>query len=899
MRDRWFRFCRHLVPEPLKARAFDPAVADLEYDHAARSTQPGRAHTRAVRHVRLALAILAVAVECRQLRFVPSSIHTGLRHRHGDHMLMTFVLDLRHAARRLVRQPLFAIVAVTTLGLGIGANVAVFSFVNAYLLAPLPVPAPRELVRVHGRERGNDFDIMSYPDYADARDGAPGIDLAVHVITRVAVGANDSNETRAVELVSGNYFRVMRLNPVAGRLLDARDDVAEGAHPVVVIGEALWRARYQASPAVIGQSIRLNAAPYEIVGVAPEGFRGTQGPLLADMWAPIMMQQQLRPRGPTNTLKNRGWGWLQAIGRLRQGTSVDQAQTALDRVAADLNQRFPSKSGPGHLAYTVTPATTLDDADRRALEPFIALTFAFTALLLVVTCANLAGVMQARVLARQRELAIRQSLGAGRGRLVSEWLVDCLLLAGAGGLAGVLIGRATTLLLIRFKPPAQLVGNIELGAPIDWRVVGFAAAVSLLAAVLFGLAPGLRAAARQPLSLLKEEVGTTTGGRRGGRLRRAAVVIQVAASAVLLLASGLLAASLRNLQAFDPGFRTDHLVMVSVNLQRQRIPAAQADAFRVSALGHVRALPGVSAADVVTYAPLVPGVDRLGFRIPGFTPSDGSNSVAIDDTVVGAGYFNALGLSFVAGGTWPASGATPAVVINDTMAKHFWPDRDAIGRPVELIGRGTLTVVGVVHDSAYYSIGETPMPYVYLPAEMAQPMEYTMLARTTRPADELVLAVSRAMAEADPRVVPYDAMTFEESRQIPLYPRRLLTSAASTFSVVALLLTGVGLYGVVSTSVGQRTREIGVRVALGARSSQIQSRVLRESAALVALGALVGLAGGYELATALRQWLFGVAPFDLGVYAGVVVALGVIAILAAWVPARRAARVDPVVALRT
>jgi hypothetical protein len=298
--------------------------------------------------------------------------------------------------------------------------------------------------------------------------------------------------------------------------------------------------------------------------------------------------------------------------------------------------------------------------------------------------------------------------------------------------------------------------------------------------------------------------------------------------------------------------------------------------------------------------PLQPDIDSFGYRIPGYTPPDGATTVSIKTNIVSATYFETLGLSFVRGRAWQSgAGQAPTAVINETMAKRFWPGQDAVGRPIEFLGKGMITVTGVVRDSAYYAIGEEPMPFVYVPAEVANPLTYTLLARTNLPADDLLPALVRSVTVTDARVRPLDPITFEESRLVQLYPQRLLATTAFIFGVVALLLTSIGLYGVVSTSVGQRTREIGVRMALGARSAEIQRGVLRASATLVGCGALVGLAGGYAVAGAVRQWLFGVAPFDLELYAAVALALCLVAVAAAWVPARRAARVDPVIALRT
>ncbi len=541
----------------------------------------------------------------------------------------------------------------------------------------------------------------------------------------------------------------------------------------------------------------------------------------------------------------------------------------------------------------------LPESTRRALAPYLDMTLAFTALLLLVTCANLAGVMQARVQAHRRELAIRQSLGAGGGRLATEQLIESAVIAVAGGLAGLGVARLTVAGLAAFQPAAQLFGTLRLDAPVDARVLAFAGALSIAAGLLFGLWPAMRAAAAQPLSLLKEEGATTAGGRRGTRMRRVAVVVQMTASVALLLVAGLFAASLRNMQQFDLGFRSDHLAMVRADLKFRRVPAEEHGPYADALLTRAAAIPGVTSAAVVTDVPLGGDQDAYGYRIPGYTAPDGKTDVSIDTNIVSARYFDVLGLTFVRGHAWTHGGGfTPSLVVNETMATRFWADGNPLGKPVEFVGKGTLTVSGVVRNSVYHAIGEAPMPEVYLPAELAPQPEFVLIARTAVEPTAALPALQDAVTAADPRARVASATTFEELRRGPLSAHRIMATAAWTFGGLALFLSGLGLYGVVSASVGQRTREIGVRMALGARKVDVVVGVLRESAVLTLAGLAAGLAGGYQLAAALRSFLFGVSPFDVVVYAGVALLLAIVALGAAWLPARRAAAVDPVRALR-
>jgi len=446
-------------------------------------------------------------------------------------------------------------------------------------------------------------------------------------------------------------------------------------------------------------------------------------------------------------------------------------------------------------------------------------------------------------------------------------------------------------------PGRILPATNQVNVLLDWRVEAFAIAVSLVAALLVGLPAARRATALGLADVLKDETGTTSGGRRGLRLRRLTVLVQVTAAAVLLVGSGLLVTSLRNLRGFDTGFRSDHLAGMWLDLKRAHIPADGAEAFTTAMLARVRAVPGVVSADVVTNVPLTNNRDGLGFRIPGYVPDDGKPIVAIDTNVVGATYFSTMELGFVRGRTW-APGEV-GLVVNETAARRFWPGRDPIGQVMEVVGQATLPVSGVVHDSAYYQIGESPRPFVYLPAEVVKPIRYSLLARTSIRPEDALANVTEAVRSADRRVRPAEISTFEAMREGQLFPQRLLAGATLAFGVVALTLTAVGLFGVVSTSVAMRTREIGIRMALGARPDRVLVSILRESTGLVLLGAGIGLVTAYAAAGLLRQWLFGVSRFDTVIYLMVAVVLTVMTLIAAGVPARRAAGIDPVKALRS
>jgi len=895
MPDRWIALCRRLAPSALRATAFDPAIADLSADEASRTSSRSRARRLAGR-ASLLLRILTTALECRRLAATSGRrVHQETGRQQGN--LMIWLRDIREAVRVLIRQPWFSLAAILVLALGIGVNLTVFSFVNSLLLAPISAPDPDRLVRVHGTSGDNLTDTVSYPNYLDAEARTRSVDLAAHVQAIARVGAGDTAETRAVELVTGNYFRVLGLSPSAGRLLEDRDDVSEGAHAVVVVSRQFWRTRFGGDPAALGRSLEINGTPFQIVGIAPDGFRGTFSGHAVDVWAPLSMQQQVRPRGQTR--QNRNWGWLRMIGRLQGNATLNQAHAELAEAAADINRRFPSSPPP--LGFAAVPASALADADRESVRPFLALVFGFTVLLFVVTCANLAGVMQARLLSRTRELAIRQSLGASRGRLAVAWLTEAFVLSLAGAMAGVLLSRVMATLIAQVSLPTQLLGDATFDTSLDWRVWTYALGTAIVASVLFGLSPAFRAGRTAPLEVLKDEGSTVSGGRRGLRLRRAAVFVQVAVSVALVATAGLLAAGLARAQRLDPGYPTSSVGLMSFSLQRQSIPAAARPEATSRLLERIRTEPGVVSAELAMSVPLGLGSDRMRFRVPGFVTPDGTGNLSIEFNVVGSRYFATLGTPFVAGRAWDPGALAPdapPVVINEAMARRYWKDGQAVGQPVEIVGRGMARVSGIVRDSAYRAVGETPFPIIYLPAEAEPPGSFAVLVRTTGDPATILARLERGLPALDPRFAPFDVMTFDALRGVPLFPARMLLVAAGMFGALALLLTGIGLYGVVSMSVAQRTREIGLRMALGARPGVVVRGIAREVATVVALGATAGAVGAAYLGRGLETWLAGLPAFHPVVAALTALILLMLALAAAWIPARRAARVDPVGALR-
>jgi predicted permease len=889
MGERWIARARQTVPFPTRETCFDPVAADLQWTLASRLTDSGR-WRHAVWRLWFLIQLWRAAFQCRRLH--ASSLARSERHA----MFESAIRALRHAARRLIRQPRFTVTVACTLALGLGANITVFTFVDAFLLSPLPVPQPDRLLRV-AEVRDGEADITSYPNYRDVRDTTAGVlDLAAHVQVEVQVGDIDGGRLATAELVSGNYFRVMRLAPQAGRLLAEHDSQNELAHPYAVISDRYWRQHMGGAANAVGQRLIINGAAFEIVGIAPPGFDGTYVAHQVDLWVPIVMQGWVRPRGLS--VERRTWGWLRMIGRIDDAATLERAEQAIERAAAGINREFPPARVSDAVAFAAFPATALSTDDAEGLTPVLAVSFAFTALLFLATCANLTGILQSRLASRAREIAIRQSLGAGRLRLAGEWMAECVLLAMLGGILALAVGIAGTRAVGAMDIPTELVGQVSFSAAMGWRVLAYTFAVSLVGGVLLGAGTAWRAARRTPLTTLKADGGTQVGGANATRGRRLTVVLQVACSAVLLVVAGLLAFSLSRQTAADPGFDADRLGLMSLSLQRQRVPQGEWRALTDRALSAALSTPGVQNVATAMRAPLGLGEDVQSVRIPGYTPPDDRPTVTVDFNTVSASYFDTLGLRFVAGGSWPASVAeAPAVVINETMAKRFWQDGDALGRAI-VVGSTSGVVAGVVTDSAYYAIGETPRPMLYLPAEFQAGGNFGLFVRTDGDPSAVAANVARTLAAEDVRLTPANVMSFADLRQVPLFPARLLTMTAVAFGAVSLLLTVVGLYGVIAGSVADRSREIGVRLALGAEPWRVQRGVIREALVLALVGLVVGTIASAAVAAAMRDWLFTVSPFDPAVYAIVLALITVVAVASAWWPARAAAAVDPVRVLR-
>ncbi|MCL4822390.1 MAG: ABC transporter permease [Vicinamibacteria bacterium] len=823
--------------------------------------------------------------------------------------------DLKFALRSLGKARGFAAVVVLTLALGIGANTAIFNLLDQLLLRPLPVRAPQELVLVRdpgpfmGRTYGDD--MMSHPLYRELREKNEVFSgmLARHETT-ASVGRGDATEMARVELVSGNYFEVLGLAPVLGRLFTLADDETPGTHPVVVLGHGYWRRRFGADPAVVGATVRVNGQPMTALGVAPAGFGGLSVGAAADVFVPLAMKALVTPTW--DGLDDRRTRFVNVFARLKPGLAAERAQAGLDVLSAaivaedvklypDAPERFRTR----FLAkrFQLRPgAQGLSGLRAQFGTPLLVL-MGMVALVLLIACANVANLLLARGAARGREVAIRLALGAGRRHLARQLLVESALLAAAGGALGLVLAGWTGEALLAALPGEQAAR--ALVATPDARVVGFALGLSLLTGLLFGLMPAWQATRPDLAATLKQETGAVVGGG-SVRLRKVLVAAQVALSLTLVAGAALFVRSLTNVIAQDPGYRTEGVIAFNVDPTLGGHQGLRAIQFFRTLREALLAEPGVSAVSASSSGLLTGNEWFSTVRVDGYVPKEGENMNPRLDAI-GPAFFATLGQPLLAGREFDDRDgwAAPRVaVVDESFARYFFGGESPIGRRFGFGGGDptSIEIVGLVRDARAVDLRGEPSRTVYIPdAQLGfrEPElgEMVVYVRAADPA----LAASRArdtVRRLDPNLPVYQLKTLEAQLGESVFTERMVAALAAAFGALATLLAGLGLYGVMSYVVARRTREIGVRIAVGASGGQVARLVLREVALLASLGVAVGLPATVALAHAARSQLFGLSPGDPATLAAAGVGLFAIALLAGAVPARRASAVDPIQALR-
>ncbi len=700
-------------------------------------------------------------------------------------------------------------------------------------------------------------------------------------------------------LASGNYFDVLGIKAALGRTFLPEEDRTPGTHPVAVLSNGCWERRFGADPAVIGKTITVNSHAFTVIGIAPKQFNGTEVVFAPDIWIPMMMRAAIEPG--LDWLERRGDGRIWVVGRLKAGLDSVRALPPLHGLAVQLGNEFP-QSNEGQSIMLSRPGLVFPTL-RGPIIGFAGVLMGAVGLVLLLACTNLANLLLARASQRHREIAIRLSVGASRFRLIRQLLTESLLLSSAGGVVGFILALGINHLLVAFQPPTDITLALDLHA--DYRVLGLTALLSVLTGALFGLVPALQATNPELASALKERVSGES--RHQSRWRNSLVVAQGALSFVLLIAAGLAVRSLQHAQQIDPGFEPSHVDAVSIDIGLQGYDDARGSEFYRQLTDRIRALPGVRSATLTGFVPLSLGFSRKAVLIEGATTERGANVPMVLNTVVSLDYFQTMGIKLVEGRDFTAldrEGAPAIAIVNETFARRFWPganpERNAIGKVFALPGVAAdrIQVVGVAKDGKYISLGERPEPYIYLPLLQNYQSSITLLVRTLADPRGSLNAIRREAQSLDEGLPLFNVRTLTEQMGISLFSARVAAVVMGSFGVLALALAAMGIYGILSYTVVQRTHEIGVRMALGAGYGDVLRLVVGQGALLALLGIAIGLGCAFGVTRFMSSLLLGISPTDPATFAGVSVLLLLVAAFAAVIPASRAARVDPMVALR-
>ena len=818
-------------------------------------------------------------------------------------MLDRLAHHLKYSARVIARSPVFAVTAVLSLAIGIGANTAIFTVANGLLLAPTPgVREPGRLVDIGRTQGGRGFDTVSYQTYADVRDGSPifdGIFASRMEPMALSLAGDDGAEVANGEQVSASFFDVLGLVPAAGTFFRSAEEDPATPLRKVVLTHGYWQRRFGRDPSVVGRTVTLNAASFTIVGVGPEGFHGTTI-VSPDVWVPINAHTRGFPS--LEMLRSRESAAFIMTARLRPSVSIPQAHAHVSAVMARLAEQFPEPYRNRGLA--VAPSSRVPGEAGEFASVFVIALAAIVGLVLLVACTNLAGLLLARATSRSREIAVRLALGASRASVAGLLVTESLVLFGAGALAGVVVARVLT------SAMASALGAVpfplQLDLEIDWRVVMFTVGLALVTGVLTGLAPAVQGTRKGLLTDLKADKSSP----RSQRLRNVFVTGQMALCLVLVLVAGLFLRALSKAAAVDPGFVVEGMTVASLDLGHGGYPEARLPVVAEDVRARLAAIPGITAAALTARVPLDGSGMGLGeLRPAGTTGRDAS--IDADWDAVSPEYLPALGLPLAAGRNFTGAdrvGAPRVAIVNQHLARATWPGQNPVGKLLEYgdfrPGREQsierLTVVGVARDARYRWLGEAPRPFIYVPTAQAPMGRSHVILRHARDGQlNLQAAVRRALRDYDANLPLVRLQPLTDYAQAGLLPQRLAASIAGSLGTVALLLAAIGLYGVMAYAVASRSREIGIRMALGADAPSVVRLMLARGLKLVVIGGVVGLAAAAGLAQLMSSLLFGVSPLDPIAYAVTIGLLAAVAVVATYIPARRASRIDPLGALRT
>jgi putative ABC transport system permease protein len=833
----------------------------------------------------------------------------------------TLMQDIRYGLRMLAKAPAFTAIAILTLALGIGANTAIFSFTDQVLLRTLPVPNPEQLVvlRSPGPQNGHcwsDIDgcaqSFSYPMYKAIREHASVFaGLLVYRDIDVNVSGHGTTQSAHGALVSGNYFQALEVQPALGRVFDASDETAPGANPVAVLSYGYWTRQFGADPSILNKPLIVNGVPLTVVGVARKGFDGIELGELPGIFIPVTMKSQMMPT-EGHALEDHSDFWLPVVGRLKPGISLRRAQASLGPIYASLLKEDAKIRGgfPPDLLkrYTSKPLLLVSGSHGRlvlqsdAQEPLLVL-MSMVGLVLLIACANLAGLLVARGEARQREIAVRLAMGAGRGRLVRQLLTESLLIGIAGGAAGIALASWCLNAMVGAIPADQ--GMLGLASNLDLRVLWFAVALTLTTSILFGLAPALRATRVDLHSTLKDQGSSVSEGRSNIRLRKVLIISQVALTAVLLAGAGLFARTLANLEHANLGVNTSHVLQFSVAPDLSGDTPAQTLQFADSARRKIGAVPGVRSVSISTIQ--IFANDDMGFNITpqGYVmhPDEDTNVLA---DYIGPNYFSTMGVPLIAGREFTeADSATSqkVIIINEKLARRFFAGRNPIGmRIAEGAGNHLhfdMQIVGVVADSKWDGPRNAIQPFLYEPYSQDPRLgALTFYVRTERDPAQMAATLHGVIARLDPNLPVNNMRSLDEQISDSMFNDKLVAMLSVSLALLAALLAALGLYGVLTYVVARRTREIGIRMALGGQRADILRLIIGEGARLTIIGGAIGIIVALIATRWVASLLYGVTARDPLTFVGVIVLLAIVSGAACYLPARRAMRVDPMVALR-
>jgi macrolide transport system ATP-binding/permease protein len=811
----------------------------------------------------------------------------------------TILGDIRRGLLGLRKHPLFGAVAVLSLGLGVGINSLAFSWMKAIVLRPLHgVEKADELTAIHGVLTKSQFRLtsVSYPDYKDFEANNQVFSgLAAFSMTPLSL-TGERPERVWGAIVSSNYFSVLGVRAALGRMFAPEDDQVNATRTIVVLGDSLWRKRFGGDPRVIGSSIMLNGRSMTVIGIAPKEFTGTIVGLSFDLWIPLLMQPELMPEG-SSSLTNRGHQWLQVVGRLKEGVSVKTAQSAMQSTTGQLAETYPDSN----LGRSVRVYGLIDNpyGARNILSSALSVLTLVAGLILLTACANVATMLLARLSIRRKELAVRLAMGASRGRLVGQLLTENLGLGMVIALFGFVFVSFASKSLLLLVPEVGFPLGFDLD--VDSRISVFTAGLALLTVILIGVAPAFQGSRSDVISALKEEAGSIAGGRGKHFVRKTLVIIQVALSFISLLSGALLIRSLQNAQSANPGFNTKDVALASVDLFPNGYDKTKGAAFYTQLIKKAESLPGVSSATVADKLPLrLFGDSSQSVDIEGYSARPGEVLNFEFDTV-GPRYFETMQIPLVEGRDFSDydQGNTEAVaIVNQTMAQQYWPSRSALGGRVRDRFGVWRRVIGIAHNIKHYNLTEQPRPYMYFPLSQNYKSEMTLIVRTKGAPSTALSSVQGVIRGLDPVLPIVGAKTLADHTEISLFTQRFGSILLGAFGLLALALAVIGIYGVMSYFASQRTREIGIRVALGAQRRDILLMVGKEGMNLVLLGVAIGTTGSLLMGRLLSSLLYGVSGTDFVSFAVVTLLLGSLALLACYIPASSAAKTDPLTALR-